>query len=111
MSSDYTRLVPGTKVYYTGDVCNQCATGAITQRISDRWGVRFEITWDADADYAKEPSCVSACVFGTGAGTRFWLMEDWAKDRAQKIEELSREMQKWLAQSATDAIEQIPATC
>ena len=73
MSSDYTRLVPGTKVYYTGDVLNQCATGAITQRVSDKWGVLFEITWDADAECAKKPCWISACEFSAWPGTRLWL--------------------------------------
>lgn len=41
-------LVEGSRVEYTGDVCNRARIGTVTRVWEDRWGHFFDLTCDAE---------------------------------------------------------------
>ena len=74
---DKTKLQPGTRIYYTGDMANSEDHGVITKRYNDRWGDFVDITLDDGREFRG----VYVIAFEPGPGRRFMLEEEWQEQR------------------------------
>ena len=86
-TQDGQTLEVGTKIYYTGDMANMDGFGEITNEISDRWGLRYEIAMNDGREM-----CITPASFQPSAGRRFVTKEHYTKERQEKIALMQAEL-------------------
>ena len=90
-------------IYYTGDMANHEGFGVCTAVRSDKWGTHLTITLeannvlDAEGNVIEEYSVpersftVTPASFSPSPGRRFWRLEEYRQDRAEKISAMTGE--------------------
>ncbi len=85
-----SKLQPGTRIFYTGDMANGSSYGTITKRRSrgkynpESVDIKFDDPrFDGDDD--QETHGLPICCFSPGPGQRFMLAEDYDRQREEKI--------------------------
>lgn len=63
-------LLPGTRIYYGGDMANDPAFGIVTRAWADRFGEHIDVTYDSGRCTRLSPCQFSREYLGHG-GTRF----------------------------------------
>lgn len=85
-------LLPGTRIYYGGDMANEPARGVVSRAWSDQWGEHVEVVYDD----ARRRDILSPCQFsreylGHG-GTRFVTEAEYKRWRAVQLAALQERM-------------------
>ena len=88
----------GEQIYYTGDMANQEGFGVIRSVRTDKWGTHLEVVLEAQiSEFGPEYSLeervftVSPASFQPGPGRRFWRLEEYRQDRAERIAAMTGE--------------------
>ena len=86
-----SKLLPvGTEVYYTGDAANLPAKGHVKAHRQRAWGISV----DLHIEGGREILGLTMAHFAPGPGRRFWTLEEWRKDRREKVDAVQKQMQE-----------------
>jgi hypothetical protein len=79
---DYTILMVGTKIFYTGDMANLAAFGVIVEVKSNQF---YSVFYRIKYEDGHENNCVLPASFEDAPGKRFWVRSEYNEDRRQKL--------------------------
>ena len=83
---DNSKLQPGTRIYYTGDMANSEDRGVIIKRYSDRWGDFVDIKFDTGRISRR----IYTMSFEPGAGCRFMFESEWQEQHDKAVEAFTK---------------------